>query len=708
MAELIGTVHYEKREDVALLTVDNPPVNPLSTGVTYWMAMHLETAIGDDEIKAIVITGAGRAFIAGADIRNFGKTLPADLPKPTKNAGAWMESSPKPIVAAINGTAFGGGLENALMCHYRVIKPGAEVGLPEVKLGILPGGGGTQRLPRLIGAENALIPMLTGDPFPTEEAVRLGIVDALIEDDDFVAGAIAYARQLVADGKGSRRIRDMTEWTEKDRQRPEIFTAGEQYVASRMRGQFNGEQIVECARAAVMSETFDDGMAEESRRSGLVQAHAQRAAMVHVFFAERRARKIPDIGRDTPTQSIHSAATVGGGLMGGGIAMCFANVGIPVKILEVDQDGLDRGLATIERNYASQVRRGRLSQAEMDARLGRISGTLDYAAIGTADMVVEAVFENLDLKKQVFEKLDAVMKDGAILATNTSGLDVDQMAAMTRRPEKVVGTHFFSPANVMRLLEVVRGEKTDAETIATAMALGKTIDKVCALSTNAPGFIGNRMIGGYTQEAQELILSGATPWQVDQVVYDFGFNMGPFRMSDLVGLDLYWRAHKLSGGTLDTAPRTSKVSFKLCEMDRFGQKSGRGYYLYDERRNATPDPEVETIIRETADELGINQRPVGDDEVLKRCLYPLVNIGAQLLDDGVALRASDIDIVYCYGYGFPKHLGGPMYWANAQGLDVVVADMARFADEYGEHWRPAPLLTRLVEAGDGFEVLSSS
>ncbi len=708
MAELIGTVHFEKRDDVALLTIDNPPVNPLSTGVTYWMAMHLEAAIADDDIKAIVITGAGRAFIAGADIRNFGKTLPADLPKPSKSAGEWMESSPKPIVAAINGTAFGGGLENALMCHYRVIKPGAEVGLPEVKLGILPGGGGTQRLPRLIGAENALIPMLTGDPFPTEEALRLGIVDELIEDDDFVDGAIRYARRLVSQNEGPRRIRDMTHWTSKDRERPEIFTSGEDFVAARMRGQFNGEQIVECARAAVMSESFDAGIAEERRRSGLVQAHSQRAAMVHAFFAERRARKIPDIDRDTPTVAIQSAATVGGGLMGGGIAMCFANVGIPVKILEVDQAGLDRGLETIEKNYASQVRRGRLAQADMDARMALISGTLDYQAIGSADVVVEAVFENLDLKKQIFSKLDGVMKDGAILATNTSGLDVDQMAAETKRPEKVVGTHFFSPANVMRLLEVVRGEKTDDQTVATAMALGKTIDKVCALSTNAPGFIGNRMIGGYTQEAQALILSGATPWQVDQVVYDFGFNMGPFRMSDLVGLDLYWRAHKLAGGTLETASRTSKVSFKLCEMDRFGQKSGRGYYIYDERRRATPDPEVETIIRETAAELGVNQRPVDDEEVLKRCLYPLVNIGAQLLDDGVALRASDIDIVYCYGYGFPKHLGGPMYWANDLGLDVVVRDMQRFAEEYGDHWRPAPLLTRLAEAGDGFEVLTSS
>lgn len=708
MADLIGTVHYDRRDDIALLTIDNPPVNPLSTGVTYWLAMHLEKAIQDDDIKAIVITGKGRAFIAGADIRNFGKSLPADLPKPTKGQGAWLESSPKPVVAAINGTAFGGGLEHALMCHYRVIKPGALVGLPEIKLGILPGGGGTQRLPRLIGAANALMPIMTGDPFSTEDALKFGVVDAIIEDDDFVQGAINYARQLVADGAPIRRIRDMEDWTQKDRDHPEIFTRGEAFVENRMRGQFNGTQTLECIRAAVMADSFDEGMRIERERSNAVQQHPQRAAMVHVFFAERLARKIPDIPRETPVKEIASAATVGGGLMGGGIAVCFANVGIPVKILEVDAGALERGLATIENIYASQVKRGRLAREDMDARMGLISGTLDYAEIGGADVVIEAVFENLDLKKQVFEKLDATMKEGAILASNTSGLDIDQMAAVTGRPEKVVGMHFFSPANVMRLLEVVRGEKTDKSTIATAMALGKTLDKAAALATNTPGFIGNRMIGGYSREAQELILTGATPWQVDQVIYDFGLNMGPFRMNDLVGLDLYWRAHKLGGGTLDNAPRTSLVSFKLCEKDRFGQKTSRGYYLYDERRQATPDPEVEDIIRETAAELGVERREVTDDEVLKRCLYPLINIGAQLLDDGVALRSSDIDIVYCYGYGFPKHRGGPMYWADQQGLATIVADMQNYANELGDRWRPAPLLEKLASEGGGFAALTSS
>ena len=708
MADLIGTVHYDRRDDIALLTIDNPPVNPLSTGVTYWLAMHLEKAIQDDDIKAIVITGKGRAFIAGADIRNFGKSLPADLPKPTKGQGAWLESSPKPVVAAINGTAFGGGLEHALMCHYRVIKPGALVGLPEIKLGILPGGGGTQRLPRLIGAANALMPIMTGDPFSTEDALKFGVVDAIIEDDDFVQGAINYARQLVADGAPIRRIRDMEDWTQKDRDHPEIFTRGEAFVENRMRGQFNGTQTLECIRAAVMADSFDEGMRIERERSNAVQQHPQRAAMVHVFFAERLARKIPDIPRETPVKEIASAATVGGGLMGGGIAVCFANVGIPVKILEVDAGALERGLATIENIYASQVKRGRLAREDMDARMGLISGTLDYAEIGGADVVIEAVFENLDLKKQVFEKLDATMKEGAILASNTSGLDIDQMAAVTGRPEKVVGMHFFSPANVMRLLEVVRGEKTDKSTIATAMALGKTLDKAAALATNTPGFIGNRMIGGYSREAQELILTGATPWQVDQVIYDFGLNMGPFRMNDLVGLDLYWRAHKLGGGTLDNAPRTSLVSFKLCEKDRFGQKTSRGYYLYDERRQATPDPEVEDIIRETAAELGVERHEVTDDEVLKRCLYPLINIGAQLLDDGVALRSSDIDIVYCYGYGFPKHRGGPMYWADQQGLATIVADMQNYANELGDRWRPAPLLEKLASEGGGFAALTSS
>ncbi len=708
MAELVGTVHYETREDIALLTVDNPPVNPLSTGVHYWMAMHLETAMADDTIKAVVITGAGRAFIAGADIRNFGKTLPADLPKPTKRAGEWLESATKPVVAAINGTAFGGGLEHALTCHYRVIKQGAEVGLPEVKLGILPGGGGTQRLPRLIGVKNAMIPILTGDPFPTEKALELGIVDALIEDDDFVEGAINYARKLVADGAPVRRIRDMTKHTDADRSNPTIFDEGAAYVQKRMRGQFNGEQILECIKASVLSEDFDTGMAVEQERSALVQAHEQRAAMVHVFFAERLARKIPDVPRETPLTDIYTAAVVGGGLMGGGIAMCFANAGIPVQVLEVDQEALDRGLATIEKNYTNQVRRGRLSQAEMDAYMDNITGTLSFDEIGSADVVVEAVFENLDVKKTVFEKLDATMKPGAILASNTSGLDIDQMAGATSRPEQVVGMHFFSPANVMRLLEVVRGEKTNKQTIATAMAVGKTLDKAAALSTNSPGFIGNRMLGGYTREAQELILTGATPWQVDQVIYDFGMNMGPFRMNDLVGLDLMWRAHKLGGGTYETAARTAKVAFKLCEAGHFGQKTGKGYYLYDDSRNATPNEEVLELIRETAEELGIGHQQMSDEDVLKRCLYPLVNIGAQLLDDGVALRASDIDIVYCYGYGFPKYRGGPMFWAEQQGLGTIVDDMRRFANEYGDHWRPAPLLEKLASAGDGFGVLTSS
>ena len=708
MAELVGTVHYETREDIALLTVDNPPVNPLSTGVHYWMAMHLETAMADDTIKAVVITGAGRAFIEGADIRNFGKTLPADLPKPTKRAGEWLESATKPVVAAINGTAFGGGLEHALTCHYRVIKQGAEVGLPEVKLGILPGGGGTQRLPRLIGVKNAMIPILTGDPFPTEKALELGIVDALIEDDDFVEGAINYARKLVADGAPVRRIRDMTKHTDADRSNPTIFDEGAAYVQKRMRGQFNGEQILECIKASVLSEDFDTGMAVEQERSALVQAHEQRAAMVHVFFAERLARKIPDVPRETPLTDIYTAAVVGGGLMGGGIAMCFANAGIPVQVLEVDQEALDRGLATIEKNYTNQVRRGRLSQAEMDAYMDNITGTLSFDEIGSADVVVEAVFENLDVKKTVFEKLDATMKPGAILASNTSGLDIDQMAGATSRPEQVVGMHFFSPANVMRLLEVVRGEKTNKQTIATAMAVGKTLDKAAALSTNSPGFIGNRMLGGYTREAQELILTGATPWQVDQVIYDFGMNMGPFRMNDLVGLDLMWRAHKLGGGTYETAARTAKVAFKLCEAGHFGQKTGKGYYLYDDSRNATPNEEVLELIRETAEELGIGHQQMSDEDVLKRCLYPLVNIGAQLLDDGVALRASDIDIVYCYGYGFPKYRGGPMFWAEQQGLGTIVDDMRRFANEYGDHWRPAPLLEKLASAGDGFGVLTSS
>ena len=660
---LLGTVHYEVRDRVALLTIDNPPVNPLSSGVRFHLSQHLETALADDGVDAIVITGKGRAFIAGADIRDFGKTPnPDEVPK--RPAGEIIEGSAKPVVAAINGTAFGGGLEHALTCHYRIAAPGAPVGLPEIKIGILPGGGGTQRLPRLIGAERAMEAILSGDPFDTEEAA--------------------------------------------DRANPDVFKAGEAYLARRMRGQINGRMAFESVQAAVETDDFDAGIAAERANFQVCHDHEQRAAMIHVFFAERKGARIPDVPADTRKKPIGSAATVGGGLMGGGIAMSFADAGIPVKVLEMNEEALDRGLGVIRNNYARMVRGGRIGQEEMDARVERIEGVLDYEAIAAADVVVEAVYENLDLKKQIFEKLDATMKPGALLASNTSGLDLDQMAAMTQRPEDVVGMHFFSPANIMQMLEVVRGEHTGKETLATVMALGKTIGKIPVLSANAPGFIGNRMLGGYTSQAGEIILHGALPEQVDQVIRDFGFNMGPFAMNDLVGLDLGWRARKMSGATDADRPLTAVVPDKLCELGRYGQKTNAGFYSYPEgSRRGEPDPEVARIIEETSAELGIARREIGDEEVLKRCLYPLINIGAQLLDDGIALRASDMDVVYIYGYGFPKYRGGPMYYADQVGLANIYRDILAFHQEYGDAWRPAPLLKRLAEEGRSFAALDA-
>ena len=695
---LLGTVHYEVRDGVALLTIDNPPVNPLSSGVRFYLSQHMETALADDAVEAVVITGKGRAFIAGADIREFGTANRDQQPK--RQAGAYIEESEKPVVAAINGTAFGGGFEVALTCHYRVATPGAPVGLPEIKIGLLPGGGGTQRMPRLIGVERALQAILSGDPFDTEEALELGLIDSII-DGDLVTGAIAFAKATVAEGGPYPLVRHKRDKVDADRANPDVFKAGEAYLARRMRGQFNGQMAFDSVKGAVEIEDFNEGVRAERANFLRCVAHEQRAAMIHVFFSERQAARIPDVSADTPKKQISTAATIGGGLMGGGIAMSFADSGIPVKVLEVNQEALDKGLAVIENNYGRMIRSGRISESERDARLGLIEGVLDYDAVADADIVVEAVYENLDLKKEIFAKLDATMKEGAVLASNTSGLDLDQMASMTKRPGDVVGTHFFSPANIMQMLEVVRGVETSKETLATAMTLGKTIGKVPVMSLNAPGFIGNHILGGYTRQAGEIILHGALPEQVDKVIYDFGFNMGPFAMADLVGLDLGWRARKMSG-VKDTR-LTRIVPNKLCDLGRFGQKTNAGYYTYPEgSRQGQPDPVVAQIIAETCAELGFEREELDEGEILKRCLYPLINIGAQLLDDGIALRASDINVMYVYGYGFPKYRGGPMYYADQVGLDNVYRDILAYHQAYGEAWRPSPLLKRLAEEGSSF------
>jgi 3-hydroxyacyl-CoA dehydrogenase len=698
-----GTVHYELRDNVALLTIDNPPVNPLSSGVRQGLSDGLSKALADDQVAAIVLTGAGRAFIAGADISEFG----GEAKGPSlHDCLQEMDNSSKPIVAAINGTAFGGGLEVALCCHYRVIAPSAPVGLPEVKLGLLPGAGGTQRLPRLIGAEKALNFILSGDPIPGPVATELGIADK-VADGDVVDAALNFAQDLIAKGSPVRRIRDEDAKLIADRDNPELFEKARKESARKMRKRFAPEMIIQCVEAAVNLGDFDAGMAVEAECFGKCLRHPQREALIHMFFAEREVAKIPDVPKDTPTKDIQQAGVIGCGTMGGGITMSFLNVGIPVTVLELDQEALDRGIGVIKRNYDIQVQRGRMQAQDVDQRMSILTGTTEYADLGQADVIIEAVYENIDVKVETFKKMEAVGKPGAILASNTSGLDVDKMADATTRPESVIGLHFFSPANVMRLLEVVRGAKTSKETIATAMQLGKRLKKVAVLSGNAPGFIGNRMLGGYTRQAGEIILQGATPYQVDNALLQFGMPMGPFQMNDLVGLDLGWRARKLAGMKPEEVPITARVADKLCEMERFGQKTNRGFYIYPEgSRAGQADPEVVEIVEQTSAELGITRREIEDEEVLKRCLYPLINEGARILEDGIAIRPCDIDIVYINGYGFPEVTGGPMFWADQQGLDNILADIKKFQAEYGgDVWEPAPLLERLVKEGKTFASL---
>ncbi len=698
-----GTVHYEVRGDIALLSIDNPPVNPLSSGVRQGLFDGVNQALADDAVSGIVITGLHRAFIAGADIREFGAAASegAGMHEVLKN----MDKSVKPIIAAINGTAFGGGLEVALCCNYRIAAPTAPVGLPEVKLGLLPGAGGTQRLPRLTGAKAAAGIMLTGDPVAAPSALQMGIIDRIAEGD-LIEEAIDYARGIVVSANPLRRIRDMDEKVRADRGDSAILTALAAQIEKNQRGRFAPAQILKCIETAVNTDDFDAGLDFERERFSECLADPQREALIHIFFAERAANKIPGLTKDLSLIEINKGSIVGAGTMGGGIAMCFANAGIPVRVHDNDADNLARGIKVIESNYARTVSRGRLSQAAMDERMALIIPTVNFDDLGDGDVVIEAVYENLDLKKEIFKRLDSIMKPGSLLSTNTSGLDVDAIAAVTSRPADVCGMHFFSPANVMRLLEVIRGEQSTPVTLASAMALGKRLGKVSVVAGNCPGFIGNRMIGGYGRQANLMILEGALPSRIDEVIYNFGLAMGPFAMADMVGLDLGWRARKMVGGSNDIITR---IPDGLCDLGRYGQKNGKGFYRYEPGdRTPLPDPEADEIIRKVAEELGRPQKSFSDDEILKRCIYPLVNIGAILLDEGHALRAGDIDTVYVNGYGFPAHVGGPMWYADTQGLDNVLADIERFYEESGDDvWRPSNLLRKLVSEGRNFASLDA-
>lgn len=696
-----GTVHYEARGAVALLTIDNPPVNPLSGGVRQGLYDGMERALSDDAIQAIVLTGAGRAFIAGADISEFGQAGRSGVD--LGQCMARMEGSQKPVVAAINGTAFGGGLEVALCCDFRIAAPKAQVGLPEVKLGLLPGAGGTQRLPRLVGAEQALNFMLTGQGVLAPQAKELGIVDEIAQPDQLVATAIAMAIDKAEKGE-TRKIRDESDKISADQDHQEIFSQARKLAARQMRGQFAPEMIIQCVEAAVRLDDFEAGIKVERGCFSQCLQHPQRAAMIHVFFAERQVAKIPFLAKDTPLHEVGQAGVVGCGTMGGGITMCFANAGIPVTVLETDEEALARGLGVIRRNYQSQVDRGRISAEQMEKCMSLITGVTDYAGLANVDMAVEAVYENLDLKIKVFKQLDEAVQAGALLMSNTSGLNVDKIAESTSRPGLVAGMHFFSPANIMRLLEVVHSKHSLPGTIATAMAIGRKLGKISVLAGNCPGFIGNRMLSGYTQQAAKMILEGATPFQVDGVMGQFGMPMGPFQMGDLVGLDLGWRARKLAGVEMKDRPHTALIPDRLCDMGRYGQKNGRGYYIYEAgSRAGVPDPEVISIAEAVSAELGVARRDISDEEILQRALYPLINEGARILAAGIALRSSDIDIVYINGYGFPGYKGGPMFYADEIGLQQIHADMLKLQEKYGDEWQPAELLTQLAKENKGFK-----
>lgn len=698
-----GQVHYETRGEIALLSIDNPPVNPLSSGVRQGLYDGVNKALADSSIKAIVVTGLHRAFIAGADISEFGGA--ANSAVSLHDAISMMEQCEKPIVAAINGTAFGGGLEVALCCDYRIAAKKAPVGLPEVKLGLLPGAGGTQRLPRLIGAQAAIKAIVSGDPIFAPQALEMGIVDRVAEGN-IVEDGIAYAKEIVASGANKKRIRDIEDVIKKDRGNKELFVKAAVQLNKTHRNLFAPTQILKCIEAAVNASDFDEGLKEEQKLFQECMANSQREALIHVFFAERAANKIPGLEKDMPLIEVNKASVIGAGTMGGGITMCFANAGIPVRIHDNDPENLKKGVGVIRGNYERTMKRGRLTQEDVDKRMSLIIPTENFDDLGDGDVVIEAVYENLDLKKEIFTRLDSVMKEGALLATNTSALDVDAIAAVTKRPEFVCGMHFFSPANVMRLLEVVRGDKSSPVTLGTAMALGKRLGKVSVMAGNCPGFIGNRMIGGYSRQANMMILEGAKPAQVDKVIYDFGLAMGPFAMADMVGLDLGWRARKMMGGSNEV---TARIPDALCELDRYGQKNGKGYYRYEEGdRTPLPDPEADAVIEKVSGDLGYKRKDFTDEEILKRCIYPLINIGARLLEEGHALRAGDIDTVYVNGYGFPSHVGGPMWFADTQGLDNVLADLERFHSETGDDfWQPSDLIRKLVSEGKNFASLDN-
>jgi 3-hydroxyacyl-CoA dehydrogenase len=689
---------YVVNGSVAVITLNNPPVNGLGLATRTAAVEGLRKAQADDAVKAIVITGAGKAFSGGADIKEFNS--PKALTEPTLHTLInVVENSAKPVVAAIHSVCMGGGLELALGCNYRVALPGAQIALPEVKLGLLPGAGGTQRLPRMIGLEKAINMIVSGTPILSEKLADTALFDEVFATgSDLLASAIAFANS-VADVRPLPKVRDRKVHYPNH----EAFLQFTRNTVKAMSGAFPAP--IECVEtvAASVTHKFEDGIKFERERFLHLIQTPESKALRHAFFAERVASKVPDVPADTPTREIRQAAVIGAGTMGGGIAMNFVNAGIPVVLLETRQEALDKGIATIRKNYENTMKKGKLTQEKFDQRVGLISGTLSYADIAQADIVVEAVFEDMGVKETVFKQLDAVMKPGAILASNTSTLDVDQIAGFTKRPQDVIGTHFFSPANVMKLLEIVRGKATGKDVLATTLALSKKLKKTGVVSGVCDGFIGNRMIEQYSRQAGFLLEEGCLPEQVDKAVEKFGFAMGPFRMGDLAGNDIGWYIRKRR---YVEKPEIvySKTADLLCEMGRFGQKTGAGWYDYKAGdRKAYANQAVNDMIVKHSADIGVERRKISDQEIVERLVYSLVNEGARILDEGIAMRASDIDMVYLTGYGFPVYRGGPMFYADTVGLFNVLIAMEKYAKgRHGDAWTPAPLLVKLAAEGKGF------
>jgi 3-hydroxyacyl-CoA dehydrogenase len=684
MSNINEVTTLDIKNEVAVITLNSPPVNALSANVREGLNEGVSSAINDESVKSIVIICEGRTFIAGADITEFGQAPKGPSLYEVQDT---IENSPKPVIAAIHGTALGGGLEVALTCHYRIAVPSSKCGLPEVNLGLLPGAGGTQRLPRIVGAAKALVMMTSGEHVPAEQCLSMGLVDEMAKEDSLLEDALTFAKKIVSEKRPLVKVRDAEDKIAADKGNNALFADFRKSIARKTRGFLAPEYNIQCIEAAV-NKPFDEGLKIEQELFMKLMTGTQSAAQRYMFFAQRQVTKIPDIEPDTEVKDINSVGVIGAGTMGGGISMNFANVGIPVTIIEQSQERLDKGLSIIRKNYENSASRGRITEAQVEARMNLIDGKTSIEALDTQDMIIEAVFENMDLKKDIFKQLDGICKEGAILASNTSALDVNVIAAETNRPEDVIGLHFFSPANVMRLLEIVRGDKTSKSVVASSLAIAKKIQKIAAVVGVCPGFVGNRILAQRQREANKLILEGALPWDIDDALFDFGFPMGPFAMSDLAGLDIGWSKDTSKGESLRDV---------LCEAGRLGQKSGKGFYIYDENRNKSPDPEVEALIKKFGEERQIRMRDgITKEEILERCLYPMINEGFKILEEGMAIRASDIDIVWTNGYGWPVYEGGPMFYGNTVGFDKVLFWLKKAELELGPEFKPSAYLEKVV------------